>query len=154
MALLTPTTQTTEWTRASSASIHRGSWRAVTANAPATRKNKQRWISDAEVAEVPFTAFTSHRKADHVTARLIIRRVKRLNPKVAKAQGELLPGYRYPALFTNVTLGMVDAEVTHRDHAIIEAVFVDLKDGPLAHAFSGKFTANAAWLSLRQSRST
>ena len=30
----------------------------------------------------------------------------------------------------------------------IEAVFADLKDGPLAHAPSGKFTANAAWLAL------
>src|SRR4051812_41316821 len=37
-----------------------------------------RWISDAEVAEVPVTAFTSRRKAEHVTARLIVRRVKRL----------------------------------------------------------------------------
>jgi hypothetical protein len=109
---------------------------------------EQRWISEAEVAEVPFTAFTSHRKADHVTARLIVRRVKRLNPHTAKTQGELLPGYRYHPLFTNTTLPMVDAEAAHRDHAIIEAVIADLKDGPLAHAPSGKFTANAAWLAL------
>ncbi len=109
---------------------------------------EQRWISEAEVAEVPFTAFTSHRKADHVTARLIVRRVTRLNPHTAKTQGELLPGYRYHPLFTNTTLPMVDAEAAHRDHAIIEAVIADLKDGPLAHAPSGKFTANAAWLAL------
>ena len=109
---------------------------------------EQRWISDAEVAEVPFTAFTSHRQADHVTARLIVRRVTRLNPNTAKAQGELLPGYRYHPIFTNTTLAMVDAEAAHRDHAIIEAVIADLKDGPLAHAPSGKFTANAAWLAL------
>jgi len=37
---------------------------------------------------------------------------------------------------------------THRDHAIIEQVIAELKDGPLAHAPSGKFTANAAWLAL------
>ena len=109
---------------------------------------EKRWISEAEVAEVPFTAFTSHRKADHVTARLIVRRVTRLNPHTAKTQGELLPGYRYHPLFTNTTLPMVDAEAAHRDHAIIEAVIADLKDGPLAHAPSGKFTANAAWLAL------
>lgn len=109
---------------------------------------EQRWISQAEVAEVPFTAFTSHRKAHHVTARLIVRRVKRLNPHTAKTQGELLPGYRYHPVFTNTTLAMVDAEAAHRDHAIIEAVIADLKDGPLAHAPSGKFTANAAWLAL------
>src|SRR5674476_436605 len=34
---------------------------------------QQAWISDAEVAEVAFTAFTSRRNADHVTARLIVR---------------------------------------------------------------------------------
>src|SRR4051812_6810580 len=33
------------------------------------------WISDAEVAEIGFTAFTSRRKTDHITARLIVRRV-------------------------------------------------------------------------------
>jgi len=36
----------------------------------------------------------------------------------------------------------------HRDHAIVEQVIAELKDGPLAHAPSGKFAANAAWLTL------
>ena len=108
-------------------------------------ETQQAWISDAEVAEIPFTAFTSRKRADHVTGRLIVRRVKRLNPNT-KTQGELLPGYRYHALFSDTTLGLVDAEACHRDHAQIEGVFADLKDGPLAHAPSGKFTANAAWL--------
>ena len=36
----------------------------------------------------------------------------------------------------------------HRDHAIIEQVIAELKDGPLAHVPSGKFTANAARLAL------
>lgn len=108
---------------------------------------QQRWISDAEVAEVPFTTFTSLRKTRHVTARLIVRRVKRLNPD-APAQGELVPGYRYHAVFTNTTFAMVKAEACHRDHALIETVFADLKDGPLAHAPSGNFWANSAWLAL------
>jgi len=34
---------------------------------------QQRGISDAQVAEVPFTAFTSRRKGEHVTSRLIAR---------------------------------------------------------------------------------
>jgi hypothetical protein len=97
---------------------------------------------------VPFTAFTSYPQTEQVTARLIVRRVKRLNPNTAKTQGELLPGFRYHPIFTNTTLPMIDAEAAHRDHAIIEAVIADLKDGPLAHAPSGKFTANAAWLAL------
>jgi hypothetical protein len=41
---------------------------------------------------------------------------------------------------------MLDAEATHRDHAIIEQVHADLKDSALAHLGSGVFTANAAWL--------
>ena len=53
---------------------------------------QQRWISDAEVAEIPYTAFTSKPKAKHVTARLIVRRVKDMNPS---NQSELFTAYRY-----------------------------------------------------------
>ena len=113
---------------------------------------QQRWISDAQVAEVPFTAFTSRRKADHVNARLIVRRVKRLQPRSTTGssgdQGELFAAYRYHAVFTDSPLSMLQAESTHRAHAIIEQVNADLKNGPLAHLPSGKFTANAAWLVL------
>jgi len=130
------------------ASIDDNAWTAIRYPNAIFDEEQHRWISDAEVAEVPYTAFTSHRQAHHVTGRLIVRRVKRLNPKVATTQGELLPGYRHHAVFTNTTLAMVEADATHRDHAVIEAVFADLKDGPLAHAPSGKFTANAAWLTL------
>lgn len=130
------------------ASIDEQTWTAIRYPNAIFDDEQQRWISDAEVAEVPFTAFTSHPKAEHVTARLIVRRVKRLNPQVATTQGELLPGYRYHAVLTNTTLELVAAEAAHRDHAIIEAVFADLKNGPLAHAPSGKFSANAAWLAL------
>jgi hypothetical protein len=109
----------------------------------------QCWISDAEVAEVPFTAFTSRRKADHVTARLIVRRVRRLNPdSVPAGQGELFCAYRYHAVFTDSPQSMLEAEKTHRQHAVIEQVNADLKSGPLAHLPSGKFTANSAWLVL------
>jgi hypothetical protein len=41
---------------------------------------------------------------------------------------------------------MLEAEATHRDHAIIEQVIAHLKDSPLAHLPSGRFTANATWL--------
>jgi len=41
--------------------------------------DEQRFISDAQVAEVPFTAFTSRRQSEHINGRLIVRRVKRLN---------------------------------------------------------------------------
>jgi hypothetical protein len=109
----------------------------------------QCWISDAEVAEVSFTAFRSRRKADHVTARLVVRRVKRLNPtSVPAGQGELFGAYRHHAVFTDSPQPMLEAEITHRQHAIIEQVNADLKAGPLAHLPSGKFAANSAWLVL------
>ena len=43
---------------------------------------------------------------------------------------------------------MLQAEAQHRQHAIIEQVFADLKAGPLAHLPSGRFAANSAWLVL------
>jgi hypothetical protein len=103
------------------------------------------WISDAAVAEVAFTAFTSRPKAQQVAARLIVRRVKRLNPAAGAGQGQLFDTYRYHAVFTDSAETMLDAEAHHRDHAIVEQVIADLKNGPLAHLPSGVFTANAAW---------
>ena len=109
----------------------------------------QCWISDAEVAETGFTAFTSRRKSDHVTARLIVRRVKRLNPhSVPAGQGELFAAHRYHAVFTDSPQPMLQAETTHRQHAVMEQVHADLKAGPLAHLPSGSFAANSAWLVL------
>jgi hypothetical protein len=110
-------------------------------------EDEQRWISDAEVAETTLTAFTGRRRRDHITARLIVRRVRRLNPKTVPAgQTEAFAVYRYHAIFTDSTEPMLAAEATHRDHAIVEQVIAELKNGPLAHLPSGVFTANAAWL--------
>jgi Transposase DDE domain group 1 len=112
-------------------------------------EDEQRLVSDAEVAEVPFTAFTSRRQSDHITGRLIVRRVKRLNPKsVPDGQGELFPDYRHHGVFTDSPLTMLQAEKTHRAHAIVEQVIADLKSGALAHLPSGSFAANSAWLVL------
>jgi hypothetical protein len=108
---------------------------------------EQRLVSDAEVAEIGFTAFTGRRRAEHVTARLIVRRVRRLNPKAVPAgQTEAFAVYRYHSIFTDSPELMLAAEATHRDHAIIEQVIADLKNSALAHLPSGVFTANAAWL--------
>ena len=117
-------------------------------------------ISDAEVAEVPvFTAFTSRRKHEHVTARLIVRRVKRLGLDRRGTAGATVPAgqeelfttfdqWRYHAIFTDSPQTMLAAEATHRAHAIVEQVIADLKAGPLAHLPSGVFNANAVWLAL------
>jgi hypothetical protein len=112
-------------------------------------EDEQRLVSDAEVAEVPFTAFTSHRQSEHISARLIVRRVRRLNPKtVADGQGELFPGYRHHGVFTDSPLTMLQAEKSHRAHAIVEQVIADLKASALAQLPSGSFSANGAWLVL------
>jgi hypothetical protein len=105
------------------------------------------WISDAELAETTYTAFTSKKKALHVTARLIVRRV-RDKGKAAPGQGELFPAWRYHAVFTDSPYELVQAEEQHRGHAVIEQLLADLNDGPLAHLPSGKFSANAAWLAI------
>jgi hypothetical protein len=95
-------------------------------------------ISDAEVAEVEFTAFASTKHP--VTARLIVRRVRD-----RATTEELFPVWRYHPFFTNSTESTVEADITHRRHAIVETVVADLIDGPLAHLPSGRFAANSAW---------
>jgi hypothetical protein len=106
-------------------------------------EDTQRWVSEAEVAEVAFTAFSSRPIAKQVTARLIVRRVPDVNPA---NQNPLFTVYRHHAVFTNSPLPMLAAESAHRGHAIVEQVIADLKNGPLAHLPSGKFWANSAWL--------
>ncbi|MGH9249467.1 MAG: IS1380 family transposase [Acidimicrobiales bacterium] len=95
-------------------------------------------ISDAQVAEVPFTAFAATKNP--VTARLIVRRIR----DRAKTE-ELVPVWRHHPFFTDSTEPTAAADITHRRHAIIETVFADLIDGPLAHLPSGRFAANSAW---------
>ncbi len=112
-------------------------------------EDEKRWISEAQVAETTFTAFTSAPKKQRVSCRLVVRRVQRLNPRTTAAgQGELFSTWRHHGFVTNSTLSTMAADETHRDHAIVEQVIAELKNGPMAHAPSGKFTANAAWLAL------
>ena len=118
-------------------------WTAIQYTDAIFDEQQQRWISDAQVAEIDDTAFTSRPKAQHVRARLIVRRVKDMNPN---NQSELFTAYRHHAVFTDSPLPMLEAEKAHRAHAIVEQVIADLKNGPLAHLPSGHFWANSAWL--------
>jgi hypothetical protein len=114
------------------------------------------WVSKAQVAEVPFTAFTSKDPADQVPGRLVVRRVPDIHAQANQTAGQdtLFDLWRFHAFFTTVPdsgpggLDTVAADATHRGHAIIEQVHADLKNSALAHLPSGKFTANAAWLVL------
>jgi hypothetical protein len=72
-------------------------------------------------------------------------------PGGAPGQGRPLPRRAVPGVavspvFTNTDLPVEQADITHRHHAIIETMFADLIDGPLAHLPSGRFGANAAWI--------
>jgi len=120
------------------ASIEAAAWTPVRYPGAVVDPDTAALISDAEVAEVEFTAFASTKRP--VTARLIVRRVR----DRAKTD-ELFPVWRYHPFFTNNTEPIAAADITHRRHAIIETVFADLIDGPLAHLPSGRFAANNAW---------
>ena len=98
-------------------------------------------ISNAQVAETEYTAFTDTRH--QITGRLIVRRVLDAN-----TQDPLFPVWRYHPFFTNTTEATDQADITHRQHAICETVWSDLIDGPWAHQPSGWFPANAAWCIL------
>jgi len=142
------TARMTKTVTAAIASIEEGAWHTIKYPNAIWDEAEHRWVSDAEVAEVGFTAFTGRRKTEHVICRLIVRRVKRLQRLASDGteQGELFATYRHHAFITNSTLGMVEADQRHRDHAIVEQVIAELKDGPLAHLPSGKYAANAAWV--------
>jgi hypothetical protein len=107
-------------------------------------EDQQRWISDAQIAETSYTAFAGTRH--QVTARLIVRRIRCDDPAQIPGQEELIPQYRYHAVFTDSPYTLVQAESQHRGHAIIEQINADLIAGALAHLPSGHFNANDAWL--------
>jgi hypothetical protein len=118
--------------RAAIAAIAEESWTPIRYPQAVWDDQLDCWVSDAEVAETGYTAFVS-KKNRQVTARLIVRRVRDLNKKAAQGQDELFPVWRYHAVFTDSPFETVQAEGQHRDHAIVEQVFADWYDGPLAH---------------------
>jgi hypothetical protein len=151
------TLRTSPKLRAVIAAIGEDGWTPVRYPAAVYDEQTGRWISDAEVAETRYTAFEASRHKDgrndtitsrhKVTARLVVRRVRERNP-APPGQETLFPLWRYHAFLTDTDLSTVAADQTHRDHAVVEQVFADLIDGPLAHLPSGRFAANAAWLCL------
>ena len=109
--------------------------------------DEQRWVSDAEVAEVAFTAFTGRRHAEHITARGDRAPGSPAQPDPhTTGQSKLFAPYRYHAVCTDNPQPMLDAQATHRHHAIVEQVIADLKESALAYLPSGHANANAAWL--------
>ena len=67
-----------------------------------------------------------------------MRRVKRLNPRSAtQGQDELFATHRDHAVSTDTPLAMLEAERSHRDHAIVEQVIAQLKSGPRRRTLRG-----------------
>lgn len=148
-ALFSITVGNTRRIRAAISQIPEAAWRPIKYRDAVWDEDERRWVSEAEIAEIRYTAFASKRKDLQVTARLIVRRVKRLNPAtVPEGQGELFAAHRHHAFLTDSALTITQAEPDHRRHAVIEQVFSDLEAGPLGHLPSGRFQANAAWLTL------
>jgi hypothetical protein len=67
--------------KAAIARIDEDAWTPIKYPKAVWDEEGQCWISDAEIAETAYTAFTSKPKRQQVTARLIVRRVKRLSAK-------------------------------------------------------------------------
>lgn len=130
--------------QAAIAAIDDDTWTEITYPRPVWDEQQHRFISRAHIAETAYTAFAGTRY--EVTARLIVRRIPDENKTTGDGQGCLFPVWRYHAVFTDSPFVLVQAEAHHRGHAIIEQVFAELIDGPLAHLPSGNFNANNAWL--------
>ncbi len=131
-------------------SISGDAWTPIEYPGSTRDKETGRLISRAEVAEVPYTAFTS-KKGQQISGRLVVRRIPELGPTALREHPTLFDTWRFHAFFTTVTpdeLDTVTIDQTHRHHAIIEQINADLKASALAHLPSGKYAANAAWLVL------
>jgi hypothetical protein len=136
--------------KAAICAIREDAWAPIEYTDAVFDETASRWISRAEVAEIPFTAFAK-KKSEKVPGRLVVRRIPDLNPHARDGQATLFDTWRFHAFFTTTdpeVMDTVTADKIHRGHAIIEQVNADLKNSALAHLPSGAFNANAAWLVL------
>jgi hypothetical protein len=129
------------------ATIPDNTWESIECTNAIYDEATKTWISTAEIAEIPFTAFTFRKKTEHIAGRLVVRRIPELNMKDLE-HPTLFDTHRFHGVFTTSDLPTVAADKTHRAHAVIELANTDLKNSALAHLPSGVFTANAAWLVL------
>ena len=101
------------------AAIGENAWTTIEYTDAVFDEASNTWVSRAEVAEVPFTAFSSKKATEQVPGRLVVRRIPDLNPKKASGQGTLFDTWRFHAFFTTTDpadLDTVAADKTHRGH--------------------------------------
>ena len=90
--------------------------------------------SDAEATEIEYTAFTGHPKAEHVTARLIVRRVRRVSTEATSAQGELPTSWPLPSALHRQNLrDALGRAAAPAARPPIEQVIADGRGSALAH---------------------
>jgi hypothetical protein len=77
-----------ERVKAAITSIPDAAWTAIEYPDAVLDTATGRWISSAEVAEVAFNAFAAEKNADHVPARLVVRRIPDFNAEKNKAGGQ------------------------------------------------------------------
>jgi DDE family transposase len=104
------------------------------------------WLEGgADVAETSYRPFGRKGRV----MRLIVRRVR----PTPGSQLALFCDYDYHRFITDHHGTTLELEADHRRHAEVETVIRDLKDGVgLNHLPSGRFAANAAWLTLKRHR--
>jgi hypothetical protein len=130
------------------AAIDENDWTPIAYDTPVLDEDTGQTVHTAQIAATDYTAFTNptQNPGRRVTARLIVRRHR---VTTVTDQGELFPAWRYHAIFTNSKADPITAEARHRGRAgAIEQVFADLNSSALVHFPSGRFAANAAWLTL------
>jgi Transposase DDE domain group 1 len=99
---------------------------------------------DGGAAEVAETTYVTSSWTGGRRVRLIVRRTRLTDP----AQQTLWPLWRHHMFITNLEMPTIEVDKFHRDHARVELAIRDLKEGAgLEHCPSGRFFANAAWLS-------
>lgn len=103
------------------------------------------WLDDgADVAAVDWVAFKSATNKG-TPCRLVVRRTR----PTPGSQLALIAEYSYHAFITDRDGDPVELDAWHRAHATVENAIRDLKYGVgLNHLPSGRFGANAAWLTL------
>ncbi|WP_270890027.1 transposase, partial [Pedococcus sp. 5OH_020] len=118
--------------RAAIAAIGEAAWTPIEYPQAIFDEDTRTWVSRAEVAEIPYTAFAAQKKTNRVPGRLVVRRIPDLNTEKRRAAGQdtLFDTWRFHAFFTTVDPAVLDAvaaDKTHRGHAVIEQVHADLK---------------------------
>ena len=98
--------------KAAIATIADDAWTSIEYTDAVFDEHSGQWISRAEVAEVPFTAFSSRKPGEQVQGRLVVRRIPDLNPPASPDQASLFQVWRFHAFFTTSDLDSVTADKT------------------------------------------